>query len=65
MRVDDRHIRKLRPQRDSRMAIYWLGESQTSCEELRAIAAARTCREAEQAGTVPVHTQLALFPPTP
>jgi hypothetical protein len=26
MKVDDGHIRTLRPQRDSRMAIYWLGE---------------------------------------
>jgi len=62
IQVDDSHIRKLRPQRHSRMAIYWLGESQTSGEELRAIAAASTRQEAEQAGTAPVqHTQLALF----
>jgi hypothetical protein len=47
------------------MAIYWLGESQTSGEELRAIAAARTGQEAEQVATAQVHTQLALFPPTP
>ena len=26
VQVNDRHIRKLRPQRDPRMAIYWLGE---------------------------------------
>jgi hypothetical protein len=26
MKVDDRHIRTLRPERDARMAIYWLGE---------------------------------------
>ena len=40
MRVDDRHIRSLRPQRDTRMAIYWLGESHDSRDVIEAIAAA-------------------------
>jgi hypothetical protein len=30
LRVDAEHIRRLRPQRDARMAIYWLGEPDTS-----------------------------------
>lgn len=50
--VDDAHIRKLRPQRDRRAAIYWLGESDSS-EELKAIAVART--------TSTAITQLSLF----
>ncbi len=63
--VDDCHIRKLRPSRDSRMAIYWLGESETSGEELRSIAAARTRREPEQPHSDSDHTQLGLFSLTP
>lgn len=40
VKVDDRHIRSLRPQRDSRMAIYWLAESNDSQDVLEALAAA-------------------------
>lgn len=42
LKVDDQHIRSLRPQRDSRMAIYWLGESDDSEDVLEAIAAAES-----------------------
>lgn len=40
MKVDDRHIRSLRPQRDARAAIYWLGEADDSQEILDSLAAA-------------------------
>ena len=40
MQVDDRHIRSLRPHRDSRAAIYWLGEGDDSRDVLDALAAA-------------------------
>jgi hypothetical protein len=60
VRVDDRHIRTLRPQRDSRMAIYWLGVSDSSEDELDAI------REHElpdepAVSTAAVEAQLKLF----
>ena len=56
--VGDAHIRKLRPQRDRRAAIYWLGESDSS-EELEAIAAARADVKAPVTSTAV--TQLSLF----
>jgi len=56
--VGDAHIRKLRPQRDRRAAIHWLGESDSS-EELEAITAART--DAEARATSTAVTQLSLF----
>ena len=56
--VSDTRIRKLRPQRDRRAAIYWLGASDSS-EELEAIAAART--DAEARATSTAVTQLSLF----
>lgn len=57
--VGDAHIRKLRPQRDRRAAIYWLGASDSS-EELEVIAAARANAEARIAS---VDSQLSLFSP--
>jgi hypothetical protein len=56
--VGDGHIRKLRPQRDRRAAIYWLGKSDAS-EELEAIAAAGADAEARIASSV--DSQLSLF----
>jgi hypothetical protein len=60
VRVDDRHIRKLRPQRDSRMAIYWLGVSDNSEDELKAIGEHELLEE-RAVGTAAVETQLTLF----
>ncbi len=51
MQVNDQHIRSLRPQRDARAAIYWLGESDGSGDVLEALAATNT----------PVDPQLPLF----
>jgi hypothetical protein len=48
MKVDDRHIRLLRPQRDARAAIYWLGEADDSQEILNAIACAEAGEEAAE-----------------
>ena len=45
------------------MAIYWLGESETSSEELRSIAATRL--KSEQPHSDSDHAQLGLFPLTP
>jgi hypothetical protein len=56
--VGDAHIRQLRPQRNRRAAIYWLGESDSS-EELEAIAAARADAEARTTSTAV--TQPSLF----
>lgn len=33
-KVDDPHIRRLRPQRDPRMAIYWLGEPDADASDV-------------------------------
>ena len=55
LKVDDAHIRKLRPQRDSRMAIYWLGEADDSQPELDAIA------DTDARRTAAVDAQLTLF----
>ena len=41
MKVDDLHIRSLRPHRDSRAAIYWLGESDDSGDVLDALSASQ------------------------
>jgi hypothetical protein len=53
LRVDDAHIRS-RPQRDARMAIYWLGEGDDSQDIVDALA------EAPAASHVAT-TQLTLF----
>ncbi|MEK6373190.1 MAG: hypothetical protein AABO58_10885 [Acidobacteriota bacterium] len=58
--VDEAHIRKLRPQRDRRMAIYWLGEADDSEEELRSITE-HAHLELEPTGTTDVASQLPLF----
>lgn len=58
--VDDAHIRKLRPQRDARMAIYWLGEDDSSEEELRALTV-HADLDLEPSGTTDVAAQLPLF----
>lgn len=58
--VDEAHIRKLRPQRDRRMAIYWLGEADSSEGELRELAA-RECLDMEPTGTTEGASQLSLF----
>ena len=60
MQVDDPHIRKLRPQRDRRMAIYWLGEANDSTDEIKAIAE-HARLDPEPTGTADGASQLALF----
>ncbi|HET8797639.1 MAG TPA: hypothetical protein VFO89_08130 [Thermoanaerobaculia bacterium] len=60
IRVDDRHIRSLRPQRDARMAIYWLGEADRSDDAFDAIGAAER-PEPDDHGTAAAHLQLSLF----
>ncbi len=57
MSVGDAHIRRLRPQRDRRAAIYWLGASHSS-EEPEEIVALRA--DTERATSTAV-TQLSLF----
>lgn len=58
--VDEAHILKLRPQRDRRVAIYWLGEADSSEEELRELA--ETARlDMEPTGTTEGAAQLSLF----
>ena len=52
LKVGDAHIRSLRPQRDSRAAIYWLGGSDDSEDILEALATAKTPA---------THSQLLLF----
>ncbi|HYH05724.1 MAG TPA: hypothetical protein VEK11_01575 [Thermoanaerobaculia bacterium] len=58
--VDEAHIRKLRPQRDRRMAIYWLGEADDSEGELRSITE-HAHLELEPTGTTDVAAQRPLF----
>ena len=58
--VDDAHIRKLRPHRDSRMAIYWLGEDDSSEEELAELTRHPEL-ELEPSGTTDTPSQLPLF----
>ena len=64
MKVDDRHIRTLRPQRDSRMAIYWLGEPADHGLELAAVIEQATLNEAA-ADSSSVASQLSLFSRVP
>jgi hypothetical protein len=58
--VDEAHIRTLHPQRDRRMAIYWLGEADSSDEELRELAEPARL-ELEPTGTTNDAAQLPLF----
>jgi hypothetical protein len=58
LKVDDAHIRTLRPQRTPGAAIYWLGEADDSQPELDAIAAHA---DAEAGRTSAVNAQLTLF----
>jgi hypothetical protein len=59
IRVDDRHIRSLRPQRDARMAIYWLGEADRSDDERCDIEPEESTSHDSAATTT--HLQLSLF----
>jgi hypothetical protein len=56
--VGDTHIQTLRPQRDRRAAIYWLGASDSSVE-LEAIASAAS--PAEEPAASCAETQFSLF----
>jgi hypothetical protein len=60
MKVDDRHIRTLRPERDARMAIYWLGEPDGDAHELEAEIEQAPLNEAA-ADSSRVASQLSLF----
>jgi hypothetical protein len=59
MTVDARHIRTLRPQRDARMAIYWLGEPDDE-HELEAMLE-NACVDEAAADSSSVASQLTLF----
>jgi hypothetical protein len=60
MKVDEGHIRTLRPQRDSRMAIYWLGEPGDDGFDLEAEIEQGTLSESA-ADSSSVASQLSLF----
>jgi hypothetical protein len=64
MKVDDRHIHALRPQRDSRMAIYWLGEPSDDGFKLEAVIEQATFNEAARDSSS-VASQLSLFSRVP
>jgi len=60
VQVDDRHIRKLRPQRDTRMAIYWLGEPDHDEQELEPVLRHSDDHQA-MTGTSDGSSQMVLF----
>ncbi|MEK6371203.1 MAG: hypothetical protein AABO58_00770 [Acidobacteriota bacterium] len=60
VKVDDRHIRKLRPQRDPRMAIYWLGEPDDDAQELEPVVE-HARRDDAATGASGAASQLPLF----
>jgi len=64
MKVDDGHIRTLRPQRDSRMAIHWLGEPDAHGFEFDDVIDQATLNEAA-ADSSSVASQLSLFSRVP
>lgn len=64
MKVDDRHIRTLRPERDARMAIYWLGEPDDDAHELEAVIEDACVEEAAEDSSN-VASQLSLFQRVP
>lgn len=64
MKVDDRHIRTLRPQRDARTAIYWLGEPDDDGFELEAVIE-DSCVEEAAADSPRFASQLSLFSRVP
>jgi hypothetical protein len=64
MKVDHRHIRTLRPQRDSRMAIYWLGEPADEAQEFEAVIEDASV-EKSAADSSNVASQLSLFQQVP
>ena len=63
-RVDVRHIRTLRPDRDSRMAIYWLGEPTDSEDDPEPVLP-HADQDRAMTATSDGGSQLVLFQPLP
>lgn len=59
MKVDDRHINTLRPQRHARMAIYWLGEP--DAHERVAVIEDASVHESPTTSSSSCESQLTLF----
>lgn len=61
VQVDDAHIRTLRPQRDPRAAIYWLGEPYDDAQELEPVIEHACVHEAATTNSSSFESQLTLF----